>query len=134
MTSTDPAWAAFREAAGGTWSVHVDARTLRPAVAAGSGFPLLPGAGNSLSAPDIGLTSLAELDLSGVETLVRERFLEPHAGLFRIDPAELLLDQASSARLKDGLAWTLDFQHAPGGIPVEGVGIGKVLLDIGERP
>jgi hypothetical protein len=110
--------AAFRTRRGGEWTIRFDERTGRPALISGSGVPLLPGRGNSLTPSMLGLPS-ASFDLADAEPLARA-FIAAEGDLLLPDDGELRLNPARSGSFDGGRIHYFDYDWYVGGIPVEG--------------
>ena len=110
--------AAFRSRRGGKWTIRFDERTGRPALISGSGIPLLPGRGNSLTPALLGLPS-ASFDLADAEPLARA-FIEAEGDLLLPDVGDLRLNPARSGSFDGGRIHYFDYDWYVDGIPVEG--------------
>ena len=110
--------AAFRARHGGEWPVHFDELTGRPALISGSGIPLLPGRGNSLTPALLGLPS-GPLGLAEAEPLARA-FIAAEGELLLPDDGELRLNPDRSGSFDGGRIHYFDYDWYVGGIPVEG--------------
>lgn len=106
---------AFAGAAGGSWSGRLVAASGRAASIAGSGLPLVPGAGNALAEGD-------PRDLALLERRVRA-LVAAHPGLLAPAVGELVLSPQRSVVLDEGRVAFVDFDWTIGGIPVEGAGV-----------
>ncbi len=117
--------------------VYLESRTGRPLLVEPGAVPWIPGSANSLLEAD--LADLREdgaagpADLATLEAIAR-RFIAEHAALFGVGQEEIALDAATSGPREpilgsDGATvvghrgWTLRFDWAPHGVPVEGAGI-----------
>lgn len=107
----------FRARRGGQWTIRFDERTGRPALISGSGIPLLPGRGNSLTAGMLGLPS--SFDLADAEPLARA-FISAERDLLRPDAGELRLNPNRSGSLDGGRIHYFDYDWYVDDIPVEG--------------
>jgi fibronectin type 3 domain-containing protein len=106
---------AFAATAGGSWSGRLVAATGRAASLAGSGLPLVPGAGNARTDGD-------PRDLALLEQRVRA-LIAAHPGLLAPGFGELVLSPQRSVVIEDGRVAFVDFDWTIGGIPVEGAGV-----------
>nr|MCU0231974.1 hypothetical protein [Acidobacteriota bacterium] len=106
---------AFAAAAGGSWSGRLVAASGRAASLAGSGLPLVPGAGNTLADGD-------PRDLPLLERRVRA-LIAAHPGLLAPAFGELILSPLRSTVIEDGRVAFVDFDWSIGGVPVEGAGV-----------
>mgnify|MGYP001492512802 CR=1 FL=1 len=115
-----PGVAAFMQRAGGTWEVTWDRRNDLPNLIQGSGYPLVPGAGNNLSLPQLGLATAADVDLAAIEMLL-EDFIQQNADLLGARGKEFRFDlESSGAYGKDNSHWFVEFEQFHNGVPVEG--------------
>lgn len=111
--------ASFLQRAGGNWEVRWDRRSDRPNLVQGSGIPLIPGAGNTLGAADIGLSAGTAPDLATVEARLRD-FIAANEDLLRVDGMEFRLDPESSAPYGDGNShWFIEFAQYANGVRVD---------------
>ena len=100
------------------WEIQWDARSDRPHLVQGAGFPLLPGAGNLMAHAEAGLRSDRRVELADVERLVRG-FLDRYPDVLRVDPSTLRLDPTRSATAGNGRVWFVELQQFHEGVPVE---------------
>ena len=110
--------AAFRSRRGGNWTIRFDELTGRPALISGSGVPLLPGRGNTLTPSLLGLPSTS-FDLADAEPLARA-FITAEGDLLLPDVGELRLSYARSGSFDGGRIHYFDYDWYVGGILVEG--------------
>jgi hypothetical protein len=104
------------------WEVRWDARSDRPHLIQGAGFPLLPGRANALARADLGLPADRRLKIEDVEGQVRG-FLSRYPDLLRVDSLSLRLDRTRSQAIDNGRAWLIELQQFYEGIPVEGANV-----------
>ncbi len=112
----------FSAVEGGTWDTDLDLRTGRTRLLSGSGIPILPGAGNSLTPADLdpGLLDANGLPfLPALEARIR-LFLERHREMFLPARGDLVLSPNRSAVLEDGRVVFVDFDWTIDGVPVDG--------------
>lgn len=109
---TDASLLDFRARHGGEWHARYDSRTGRPVLVWGSGAPLVPGRGNTLSSP-------ANPSLEDLERLVRE-ILREARGLHGVADSDLRLQPARSGSYQNGRVWYVDFDRLVRGTPVTG--------------
>ncbi len=100
------------------WQISWDARGDRPHLIQGAGYPLLPGAGNSLTHAELALEPDRKIELGDVERAVRG-FLARYPELLRVDPSSLRLDPTRSGPMGNGRVWFMEFQQFYRGVPVE---------------
>ncbi len=100
------------------WEIQWDARSDRPHLVQGAGFPLLPGAGNLMAHGEAGLRSDRDVELSDVEGLVRG-FMDRYPDVLRVDQSTLRLDPTRSAAAGNGRVWFVELQQFHEGVPVE---------------
>ena len=110
--------AAFRARRGGEWTIRFDALTGRAALIAGSGVPLLPGRGNTLTPATLGLPP-GPISLAAAEPLARA-FIAAEGELLLPDDGELRLNPDRSGSFDGGRVHYFDYDWYAGGIPVEG--------------
>jgi hypothetical protein len=110
----------FIERHGGEWSFFVDPRTRRPGLVQGSGVPMIPGRGNSLS--NAALEGLPRPDekvsIVTLEPLVRA-FIGANPGLLVPPRGRLELDERTSVIRDDGRLASLYFDWLVDGVRVE---------------
>ncbi|HJU41072.1 MAG TPA: hypothetical protein VJ724_15995, partial [Tahibacter sp.] len=112
--------APFQARYGGTWEVRWDDRGDRPNVVQGSGVPLIPGRGNTLSPQAFGVARESEIDLGTVAGAAR-RFVDANADLLATDGIELVLDADRSVVAGgDAPVWFLEFGQYANGVRVDG--------------
>jgi len=113
------AWGDFASMNPG-WRGTVDLRSGRLEFAEGPGLPWVPGYGNTLELDDIAahMAGRSEVTLEVLESIARQ-FLGRHAGLFAVDPAQLVLNPGRSGKFADYL-WFVDFDLYLAGMPVDG--------------
>jgi hypothetical protein len=99
------AWQEFRSAHGGAWDVRIDRRSGAPLLVQGQGIRWFDPTSETP-----GLDALAARAVA---------FVREHAGLFKVDPAELVLNRAASAAI-DRDRQLLVFDRAIDGRAVEG--------------
>ncbi len=126
-------WLDYRQSLGKDAVVMLDLRTGEPALVRGKPEPWIPGSGNTLTMGD--LEQVVGRRVSGIDaTVLRDlgrRFLERHAGLFRVDTGELEFREAVPVGRN---LWVVTFEQRVDGIPVEGsrltmiVGHGNLIL------
>ncbi len=104
------------------WEVRWDARSDRPHLIQGAGYPLLPGAGNSLTRADLSVEGDRKIQLTDVEGLVRG-FMARYPKLLRVEPDSLRLDRTRSVSIGNGRAWFIELQQFYAGVPVEGANV-----------
>ncbi len=104
------------------WEVRWDSRGDRPHLIQGVGFPLLPGAANSLTHAAVSLAPGRKIQLSDVEGLLRG-FMARYPDLLRVDPESLRLDPVRSVSVGNGRAWLVELQQFYEGVPVEGANV-----------
>jgi Zn-dependent metalloprotease len=106
---------------GGTWEFSVDPRTGLAVMVKGSGIPLVPGRGNSLSNEVLSGLPMpdGEITLETLEPLMRA-FLEENRDLVLPASGRLDLDIESSSIREDGRLASLYFRWMIDNIPVEG--------------
>lgn len=112
--------AGFTQRHGTAWELRWDTRGDRPNVVQGSGVPLIPGRGNTLSPAAFGLTPDAVPDR---EQVAREgrRFIDETAELLGTRGLDLRLDEARSSAFGDGSPrWFLEYAQYHDGVRVEG--------------
>ncbi|MCB1560705.1 MAG: cadherin domain-containing protein [Xanthomonadales bacterium] len=115
-----PGVAAFMQRAGGTWEATWDDRNGLPNLIQGSGYPLVPGKGNSLSLPQLGLAKAADVDQAAIETLL-EDFIQQNADLLGARDLDFRFDADSSGSYgKDNSHWFAEFEQFQDGVPVDG--------------
>ncbi|MBO9662666.1 GEVED domain-containing protein [Dokdonella sp.] len=110
--------AEFLQRQGGSWELRWDRRSDRPNLIQGSGVPLLPGKGNSLTAASLGLAADATIDLAVVETKLRD-FIAANDDLLQTRGLEFRLDPASTAYGKGDTHWFVEFAQYAGGVRVD---------------
>lgn len=111
--------AGFLQRQGGRWELRWDRRSDRPNLIQGSGVPLLPGKGNSLTAAGLGLAAGATIDLAVVETRLRD-FIAGNEELLQTRGLDFRLDPASSTAYGDGdTHWFVEFAQYAGGVRVD---------------
>ena len=86
-SDTDLAWQAFAAGKRAPWVAHVDKRSGRIDYAEGGNVAWIPGAGNSLTAADLGLAANGKVSLATLETLARRQLAEV-GSMLGVDPAE----------------------------------------------
>ncbi len=104
------------------WEVRWDSRGDRPHLIQGVGYPLLPGAANSLTHATASLDADRKIQLGDVEGLARG-FMARHPDLLRVDPESLRLDGTRSVSVGNGRAWLVELQQFYRGVPVEGASV-----------
>lgn len=112
--------AGFTQQHGTEWELRWDTRGDRPNVVQGSGVPLIPGRGNTLSPAAFGLAPDAVPDR---EQVAREgrRFIDETAELLGTRGLDLRLDEARSSAFGDGSPrWFLEYAQYHDGVRVEG--------------
>ena len=92
-TGVDAAWQRFAGAQSVAWSSDIDRRTGRIDYAEGGNVAWIPGAGNALSAADIGLAAGGEL--ARLESLARRQAGEL-ADALGVDAGDLVLNPGRS--------------------------------------
>jgi hypothetical protein len=105
------AWKSFLTAHGERWKIYLDGRSGAPLLVEGKGIPLIPGAGNNLSAPDA-------IDLEYLEISLRE-FIDQNTSLLLANNAELILNEDATVKLTPEV-WQIAFDRSVSGIPVRG--------------
>jgi subtilisin-like proprotein convertase family protein len=112
--------APFQARYGGTWEVRWDDRGNRPNVVQGSGVPLIPGHGNTLTPQAFGVAHEADLNLGAVAAKARE-FVDSAADLIGTDGIELQLDaERSLVAGGDRPVWFVEFGQYRNGVRVDG--------------
>jgi len=124
-------WDRFVRRNGPRWDLMLDLRSGRPNLVQGQGVPWHPGPGNDLSWKDVARFGGDEADGPRLDLLEARAlaFLKKHRDLMRVDLGDLVLDPERSGfpgRL--GGFGTVEFLHAPGGVPVEGA---RVFFRVG---
>ena len=114
---------AFQQRHGGTWEMRWDTRGDRPNLIQGSGVPLVPGKGNSLTLAQMGLPANETVDLAVVEARLQD-FIAANASLLETKGLDFALDQASSVPYGKGNShWFIEFAQVKDGIRVEGANL-----------
>jgi len=107
--STRAEASAFQQRYGGTWEMRWDTRGDRPNLIQGSGVPLVPGKGNSLTLAQMGLPANETVDLAVVEARLQD-FIAANASLLKAKGLDFALDQASSVPYGKGNShWFIEF-------------------------
>jgi hypothetical protein len=107
----------------GTWEMRWDRRANRPNLIQGSGIPLIPGRGNSLSLRDLGLASGAEMDMDVVEKRLLE-FIHANSDVMPNDGLEFRLDPSGSVPYGEGHShWFVEFAQYHDGVRVQGASL-----------
>ena len=117
-SETDLAWQAFAAGQSAPWIAYVDKRTGQIDYAEGGNVAWIPGAGNNLTAADLGLAAGSKVTLATLETLAR-RQLTQVGGMLGVDPANLALNAGRSGQPASHV-WFVDFDVLAGGRKVEG--------------
>ena len=117
-SDTDLAWQAFAAGKRAPWAAHVDKRSGRIDYAEGGNVAWIPGAGNSLTAADLGLAANGKVSLATLETLARRQLAEV-GSMLGVDPANLVLNAGRSGQPAAHL-WFVDFDVLSGGRRIEG--------------
>ena len=118
--ATRTAAASFAQRYGGTWEARWDRRNDRPNLIQGSGVPLVPGRGNSLTLAQLGLAANEHVDLAVVETRLQD-FIAANADLLGTKGLDFALDPNSSlAYGKNDSHWFVEFVQLKDGVRVEG--------------
>jgi trimeric autotransporter adhesin len=114
------AWSRFQSEAGGTWVGYVDRRSGYLEFAEGSGWPWIPGAGNTLSEADIAsfLGASRKVDLAAMDRIARA-FLPQVGSLLGVEAKDLKLSEGRSGPMSDYL-WYVDYDVYRGGWKIEG--------------
>ncbi|HWM91111.1 MAG TPA: hypothetical protein VN493_10115 [Thermoanaerobaculia bacterium] len=107
-------WEGFLRGTKDPWKGYLDRRTGRVDSAEGAGIPWIPGAGNSLTAPE----SSGTADLQDLEATARA-FLSRASRMLGVDPAALVLSPQRSGQVAPHL-WIVDFDVQREGTAVEG--------------
>ncbi|MBZ0223163.1 MAG: hypothetical protein K8F35_09045, partial [Dokdonella sp.] len=123
VASQRPAVAAFLARQGGNWEMRWDSRSDRPNLIQGSGAPLIPGSGNTLTLAQLGLTTADEVDLATVETRLTG-FIATNSDLLGSKGLEFRPDPGSSTAYgKDNSHWFVEFEQFHNGVRVEGANL-----------
>jgi len=106
----------------GQWRFFVDTRSGLLAFMDGKGVPFIPGDGvdNNLTMKDLAPFSkgpVKEVTSAILEAKARH-FLEEWQHLFKLDLADLVLDQEATFQANDNL-WYIRFAYVPNGVPVD---------------
>ena len=117
-SETDMAWQAFAAGKSAPWVAYVDKRSGRIDYAEGGNVAWIPGAGNRLTAADLGLAANGKVSLATLETLARRQLAEV-GGMLGVDPANLVLNAGRSGQ-PGGPLWFVDFDVLSGGRRIEG--------------
>ncbi len=119
-TNLPDAWGRFQSEAGGTWVGYVDRRSGYLEFAEGSGWPWIPGAGNTLAKADIAsfLGASGAVDLATMDRIARS-FLPQVEALLGIEAKDLKLSEGRSGPMSDYL-WYVDYDVYRGGWKIEG--------------
>ncbi|MBX3689056.1 proprotein convertase P-domain-containing protein [Dokdonella sp.] len=121
--SQRPAVAAFLARQGGSWEMRWDSRSDRPNLIQGSGVPLIPGNGNTLTRAELGLAAGDEIDLATVETRLTD-FIAANSDLLGSKGMEFHPDPGSSTAYgKDNSHWFVEFEQFHDGVRVEGANL-----------
>jgi hypothetical protein len=109
---------------GGEWQFYVDPRTQRAGLVQGSGIPLVPGRGNTLTADALaGLPlSAGKVVIDTLEPLVRT-LIDANAELLAPPLGTLILDKRTSVIRDDGRLASLYFDWFVGGVRVEAANV-----------
>ncbi|HXU34419.1 MAG TPA: hypothetical protein VN851_27915, partial [Thermoanaerobaculia bacterium] len=113
-------WAGFQSEVGGTWVGYVDKRSGYLEFAEGSGWPWIPGTGNSLAKADIAqyLAGADQVDIASLDRIARANL--PVVGpMLGVEDADLKLSAGRSGRMSDYL-WYVDYDVYRGGWKIEG--------------
>ena len=114
---------AFAQRNAGTWEMRWDRRSDRPNLVQGSGIALIPGRGNSLTMPQLGLPSRDTVDMAVVETRLLD-FIGTNSDLLKSKGLEFRLDLDSSiAYGKNNSHWFVEFAQFKDGVRVEGANL-----------
>ncbi|MEO8274857.1 MAG: pre-peptidase C-terminal domain-containing protein [Thermoanaerobaculia bacterium] len=116
-SATQSAWQAFANSKSAPWIAYVDKRTGMIDYAEGGNLAWIPGAGNQLTAADLGLTS-NRADLATLESIARRQLAEV-GGMLGVDAASIALNPGRSGQPANHV-WFVDFDILSGGRPVEG--------------
>ena len=117
-SDTDLAWQAFAAGKSAPWSAYIDKRTGRIDYAEGGNLAWIPGAGNRMTAAELGIAAGSKVTLATLETLAR-RQLDEVGGMLGVNPADLVLNAGRSGQPAAHL-WFVDFDLLVGGRKVEG--------------
>ncbi len=117
-SDTHSAWEAFAAGKSVSWIAYVDKRTGKIDYAEGGNVAWIPGAGNSLTAADLGLGFTSQVGLATLETLARRQLAEV-GGMLGVDAANLVLNAGRSGN-RGGHVWLVDFDVMMGGRRIEG--------------
>lgn len=102
----------------GTWDMAWDRRSDRPHLIQGSGVPLIPGRGNSLTLPQLGLAANQPVDLAMVEALLLD-FIAQNSDLLNTKGLEFQLDPHGSVTTDGGAHWFIEFAQYQSGVRVK---------------
>ena len=117
-SETDLAWQAFAAGKQAAWSAYIDKRTGKIDYAEGGNVAWIPGAGNTLTAADLGLGTGSKVTLATMETLAR-RHLAEVGGMLGVNSSDLVLNPGRSGQ-PAAHVWFVDFDVLAGGRRIEG--------------
>lgn len=115
---TDLAWRSFAGRQSASWIAYVDKRTGKIDYAEGGNAAWIPGAGNTLTAADLGLAAGSKVTLATLEALARRQLAEV-GSMLGVDAANLVLNPGRSGQPSSHL-WFVDFDVLANGQKVEG--------------
>ncbi|TDR42569.1 PKD repeat protein [Tahibacter aquaticus] len=122
-SSNYPAATNFLRRHPGTWEMRWDRRADRPNLIQGSGVPLIPGRGNSLSTASLGLRSGEIVDMAVVEARLLD-FIAENSDLLKTDGLEFQLDPEGSVAYGEGNThWFIELAQSKNGVKVQGANL-----------
>ncbi|WP_166654102.1 hypothetical protein, partial [Tahibacter aquaticus] len=122
-SSSHPAAQNFLSRHPGTWEMRWDRRADRPNLIQGSGVPLIPGRGNSLSTASLGLRSGETVDMAVVEARLLD-FIAENSDLLKTDGLEFQLDPQGSVAYGEGNThWFIELAQSKNGVKVKGANL-----------